>query len=151
MHYHTAFVSLALAVPPLMFALSLLLIKVALHESDQSKSRYIRKLQDWGEKSYPIQASLVTFLVVIVQTGFILWSWYRANWGDIAEMGGVIRIMASSQFSPRLLSRWISGIGLLKIIPYQTPVASAAPESEAICERPSDDSDPGRPFRQSFD
>ena len=52
--YHTAFIAAALAVPFLLFTVSTVLIKLALHDSHQVESQLIRRMATWGERSYPL-------------------------------------------------------------------------------------------------
>lgn len=116
--YHSAFLALALGTPLGMLALTLLLIKVALHQSAQTPSRLVHIVQDWSEKSYPIKLALFASIGVVIQTAFMTHAWFNSPDGTLAEFGAVIRLMALTFVSSASFALDM-GIGLLRIIPYR--------------------------------
>jgi hypothetical protein len=92
--YHTALISIALAVPPLLIGLSVLLIKIAVPSSCQAGEK---RLIDWvkrmGERNVPILASLAFLALIPLEIGLVVWHWERIHWAALNEMGAVIRIM----------------------------------------------------------
>lgn len=117
--YHSAFLSIAIAIPFLMFAMSSILVKTALHESGQVPSRLISAARDLGENGAPFYISLFLYGLVFCQAAYMLWEWRQAGWGELSDIGGVIRVIVLAVAATALFSLDLS-YGILKLVPYET-------------------------------
>lgn len=117
-HFHTAFALVAIAAPLLLFTVTQLLVKSARHGSGMRKSRSIEAIQKWSENSAPFYLAMLAYSLVFLQVIFLFWSWWQADFGNLFEMGGVIRVMVFSIIGTVIFSLDL-GMGMLKLIDYE--------------------------------
>ncbi len=115
--YHTALVSIALSVPPILIALSVLLIKIALPSSCHGKElALIQRVKRMGDRSVPILIALFFMGLTFAEILFLFFQWKKANWGALNEIGAVIRIMIFTVVATGFFVLDI-GLGILGLIP----------------------------------
>ncbi len=122
--YHRAFTAIALAVPPLLVCVSLLMSKASLHASGRNPSDLIEWLLKESDRGTPLFVSIFFFGCVFFEIAYVAIRWSQVNWGPLNEIGSVVRIgiflgIATVAFSLDM------GLGIIRLIPSVPPRALA--------------------------
>jgi len=119
LHYHSAFGAIAIAMPLLMFAVSNLLVKSALHFSGQVESKLVAWVQKASEQSLPIIIAMGFFGMMAVQMLLLVARWSENSWvGALSEIEMMIRIVIFAAVGTSFLGLDM-GLAIFKLLPYQ--------------------------------
>jgi glycosyltransferase involved in cell wall biosynthesis len=115
-HYHTAFICLGLSIPFLLFSMSAVITKSVLVEYGAGGGK-LSKLTHWlSESAVPFYVALCFFVLTSVEAMFLFYEWWRLDFGLIANITPLIRIMIYS-IAGAILFCLDMALGLLRLIP----------------------------------
>jgi glycosyltransferase involved in cell wall biosynthesis len=116
--FHTAFGCIALSMPFSLFASSNLLVKATRSQSNQQTSAGIAFLNRLSDRAIPFYAAVFVYALALAQLTWLGWKWYNARFGDLFEIGGVIRLMVLTILATFVFSIDMA-LGLIKLVPFQ--------------------------------
>jgi hypothetical protein len=122
LRFHSAFSLVAIALPLLLLATSLLMVRVAAVGAGIPGSAWLTRLEKWSETSAPFYWACLLFVLSAVQIGFIFDHWSERNFGSLYEIDGVIRAVVGTTLGSALLAMDL-GLGLIRLfVPADTAV-----------------------------
>jgi glycosyltransferase involved in cell wall biosynthesis len=118
LHYHTAFASITLAGPLLIFSLMALVVKASRHNAELAHSRIVNLLHQWSENSAPFYIAVGFFFLCALELIVLFYRWVQNDFNSLSELPTLIRCSIFGMLGTVIFSLDL-GLGLLKIIPYR--------------------------------
>lgn len=116
--FHSAFACIALSMPFSIFASSNLLVKATRFQQNAQHSRGLSILHDLSDRAVPFYAAMLVYSLAIAQLGWLAFKWKSAAFGDLFEIGGVIRLMVLTILATFAFSVDMA-LGLIKLVSFQ--------------------------------
>jgi glycosyltransferase involved in cell wall biosynthesis len=113
--YHTAFLLIGFVIFPMMLGIGFLLTKFALYSSEPFKSKTLERVRSYAERQYTIVGAMIFGGLMFTELSLVFYRWYLSGFGDLSEMGSVIRLMVYSIFCAGFLALDV-GIGIIHLI-----------------------------------
>ncbi|MGE0631935.1 MAG: glycosyltransferase family 2 protein, partial [Pseudobdellovibrionaceae bacterium] len=117
-HFHTAFMCLALGTPFLLFFVTHVLVKLVRYESGIEQPPIILRLYRWSDRGYAFFGLCFLMFLGLLQSAFLVERWVSANFQNLFEIGALIRLIAIVILAAGLFCLDM-GVGLIKLVKIQ--------------------------------
>jgi hypothetical protein len=113
-HFHSAFVAIALSVPLLMTGLSAALIQTALVASGAAERPFVSKVLQWSDRGYFAGLGLGILVLLGLQVVWLFAQWALADFGALSAIEDTIRLCVLSILFSSVFTLDI-GVGIIQL------------------------------------
>lgn len=113
-HFHSAFVAIALAMPLLMFASANIVVRVSMMADDAPRAGVVGWLMAASERATPFYVAAILYLFGAIEILRMAYEWSARDFQGLFEIGGVIRLMICTSLATILFSTDLA-VGLVRL------------------------------------